>query len=250
MKTTTNKDFEFIIITNDSNLSKISADLGVRVMVDIERNGKHERQKNRDTLISHHEIDDLKTLTKKIPNGTFILRINPLCSSTREEINRGIEAGAHHIMLPMVRTEKEIEICLDYIQGRCSIIPLVENGEALMNLHKILKFKEIKEVHLGLNDLSLDLGIDFMFDLIDLGLVDFFCKTAKKNNKIFGFGGVSVVGDGALKSEDILFHHKRLSSKRVILSRSFVKKVYDPLREYDETLNLFKCELDKIKAYL
>jgi len=61
---------KLMYITNDAEIAKIAENAGVDwIFVDLEINGKEERQGHLDTVISKHEISDvkkIKSVLKKI----------------------------------------------------------------------------------------------------------------------------------------------------------------------------------------
>lgn len=238
---------KFMVITNQLNIAKAAYNNDVRIMIDIERNGKKSRQKHKDTLISDHTLEDLSRLKERIPDGEFILRINPLYDHTKDEIDSGISRGADHIMLPMFRKVESVEKTANFINGKASLIPLVETGAALVRLESICKVSGVEEIHLGLNDLSIDLSLDFLFEPLIGGLVDLFCHTSNKNGKIYGFGGISTIGSGTIPSETIIKEHARLGSRRAILSRLFVKNVLSKSDDSKDLSKIFSHELSKIR---
>ena len=77
------------------------------------------------------------------------------------------------------------------------------------------------EIHIGLNDLHLSYGLDFMFELLTDGTVEMLCNKFAEKNLSYGFGGIARIGDGAVPAERIILEHYRLGSTRAILSRSF-----------------------------
>ena len=79
----------------------------------------------------------------------------------------------------------------------------------------------IDEVFIGLNDLSLGYGFNFMFKPLADGTVDKIIEKFKAKKLPYGFGGVASLGRGALPGEKVIAEHYRLGSTCVILSRSF-----------------------------
>ncbi len=84
-----------------------------------------------------------------------------------------------------------------------------------------MKLDGIDEIHIGLNDLHLSLGLTFMFELLANGVVESLCNKLRASSVTYGFGGIACLGQGLLPAENILYEHYRLGSSRVILSRSF-----------------------------
>ena len=75
--------------------------------------------------------------------------------------------------------------------------------------------------HVGLNDLHLALGMDFMFEPLADGTVEAIGAKCLARGLPWGFGGVARPGRGLLPAEHVLAEHYRLGSSAAILSRSF-----------------------------
>ena len=108
---------------------------------------------------------------------------------------------------------------LAWIRSRTLL--LFETFEAIENIDEILEIEGIDEVFIGLNDLSLEYGHNFMFKLLADGTVDKIIEKFKEKKIPYGFGGIASLGRGMLPSEKIIPEHCRLGSTCVILSRSF-----------------------------
>lgn len=240
---------EFIYITNDPELAQYAQDSGVdRIMIDLEYLGKRERQGHIDAVISNHFLQDINNVRNVLHNSKLQVRVNPIQSGSEREINEAISRGADIIMLPMFKTCGEVERFISIIRGRATVSLLLETSQALVRVDDILQIDGIDEVYIGLNDLHLSMGLDFMFELLSGGIVEYI--TNKINNKSirFGFGGVSRLGGGVLDSRLVLSEHIRLGSQVVILSRDF----HGRARSLDElkTLINLKDEIMKIRSYI
>ena len=86
---------------------------------------------------------------------------------------------------------------------------------------KSLSVKGIDEIHIGLNDLHLSLGLNFMFELLSGGIIDYIIKKIKPYDIKYGFGGIVPLDKGLISGEMILKEHVKLDSSLVILSRPF-----------------------------
>jgi len=63
---------KLMYITNDAEIAKIAENAGVDwIFVDLEINGKEERQGHLDTVISKHEISDVKKIKSVLKNQSF-----------------------------------------------------------------------------------------------------------------------------------------------------------------------------------
>jgi len=240
---------EFIYITNNTELAQYAQDSGVdRIMIDIEHIGKRERQGHLDTVISYHSLQDIDRVKNVLYNSKLHVRVNPIHSESEKEINEVISRGADIIMLPMFKTHQEVERFVSIIDGRANISLLLETSQALVRIDDILKVEGIDEIHVGLNDLHLSMGLDFMFELLSGGIVEYLATKIKSKGIRFGFGGISRLGKGTLDSRLILSEHVRLGSQIAILSRDFHGRAKS-LDELKMMINL-EDEIKKLRSYI
>jgi len=238
----------FIYITNNLELARIAVNAGVgRIFVDLEIHGKHERQGHLDTVISGHTLDDVYQIRESVPEAELLVRLNPIHSDTRQEVEEVLEAGADLIMLPMFHTLNEVRILSHFVQGRAGIVPLIETVASLNIAREISEVEGIIELYVGLNDLHMDLKNHFIFQPLAEGLLDPVALIAKRSKIRFGFGGVARIGEGAIPGELILGEHLRLGSDSVILSRTFYRHD-DPDRLNDNSDQVFSDEVKKLRA--
>lgn len=219
---------KLMYITNRPEIAQIAESAGVdRIFVDMEYIGKDKRQKSMDTVQNHHTLEDVKRIRASIHKAELLVRVNPIhekteeYGSSQEEIDAVIEAGADVIMLPYFTTVEEVEQFVKIVAGRARTMPLLESGKALELVDEILEIKGIDEIFIGLNDMSLDLGKKFMFELLSDGTVEKLCCKFKQKAIPYGFGGIASLGTGMLPSEYVIREHYRLGSTCAILSRSF-----------------------------
>lgn len=233
---------KLIYITKDPIHARSMAIAGVdRIMVDLEINGKEERQGHLNTVISRHVMGDVAFVRRALDScglGELMVRINPIFSDSRDEIEEVLALGADRIMLPMFTHPDEISECLGIVAGRVPITLLLETSAALARLPQILNIEGLDDLHIGLNDLHLDIGLDFMFELFSSGLLDYASSLIHDAGLPFGIGGVSCLGSGMLPAELILAGHLHLGSKRVILSRSFSRALEEGRSAEDEIVKL------------
>lgn len=221
---------KLMMITNEEEIAKKAAEAGVdRIFIDLEINGKVERQGHLNTVISRHLIGDVARVRKVVPETELLVRLNPLYSGTAQEVNQAINAGADILMLPMFYGKNEVEQFCNIVAGRCKVMPLVETPQAMVRFHQILKINGVSEVYIGLNDLHLGLRLMFMFELVSSGLVEFMARQAHGAGIPFGFGGIAKIGEGMVPGEMVLSEHVRLGSSSVILSREFHGNFENPI---------------------
>lgn len=241
-------NMKYMYITNNPEMAVELQRIGVDIIwIDLEKNGKYERQKHIDSVKSNHTLEDVKRMSPFIKSSKLMVRINPIFENSKYEIDKAIEYGADIIMLPMFKNKREVEIFFKLINGRCKTVLLLETKEAVENLDDILTIKEIENIHIGLNDLSLSYGYKFMFESLANGLVEKICKKIHDRKISYGFGGIAQIGTGTLPAELILSEHMRLSSDQVILSRSFSKIDFNS--EKEEFIKNFSLGIERLKKF-
>lgn len=219
---------KLMYITNRPAIAQIAETAGVdRIFIDLEYIGKSERQGGMDTVQSHHTLDDVKQVSDAITTAELLVRINPIHNETDEyissedEINMAIENGADIIMLPFFKGLDEVKRFLSAVNGRAKTMLLLETPEAVRIVDEILLLDGVDSIHIGLNDLSLGYGKQFMFELLTDGTVERLSAKFREKNIPYGFGGIASLGKGAIPAEMIIKEHYRLGSTCAILSRSF-----------------------------
>ena len=245
---------KLMYITNRVDVALIAEGAGVdRIFVDMEYIGKSDRQGGMDTVQSKHTVSDVKEIRKALTKSQLMVRCNPIHDSTSEytssedEINAVIKAGADVIMLPYFKTADEVRTFVRIVNGRAITLPLVETAEAVACIDEILDINGIDEIFVGLNDLSLGYGKKFMFELLADGTVEKLCNKFKAKGIPYGFGGIASLGKGMLPAEYIIREHYRLGSDCVILSRSFCNVASD--KPLDGVKEIFETEIAKIRSF-
>ena len=250
---------ELMYITNRTDVALIAQKAGIdRIFVDMEYIGKDIRQGGMDTVQSHHTLEDVKAVRKVLSGSSLLVRCNPIhgktdeYSSSADEIDAIIEAGADIIMLPYFKTAQEVKTFISLVGGRARTSLLLETKQAAEIIDDILEIKGIDEIYIGLNDLHLCYGMSFMFELLADGTVERLARKIKAKGISFGFGGVARIGTGTLPAECIFGEHYRLGSDRVILSRAFcdvskeqsVKAIEEKLTAGVKAVREFEKELE------
>jgi hypothetical protein len=210
------------MITNSPDVARFAIDSGVdQVFVDLEIIGKSERQGHLDTVISKHTLQDVQRVRNAIPKGCLLVRINPIHADSKTEIEGVIAAGADVLMLPMFKGPQDVAIFTSLVAGRARCCLLVETVAAMQAIRDCLAVSGVDQVHIGLNDLHLELGMEFMFQPLASGMLDQLCRYIREAGIPFGIGGLARVGEGMLPAELLLAEHVRLGSTWAILSRTF-----------------------------
>jgi len=242
---------KLMYITNNADVALIAQKYGVdRVWIDLETLGKEERQKGLDAVKSQHSVDDIKRIKPLLTTSEMLVRVNHWYDGSVNEINAVIEAGADMIMLPYWKTVEEVQQFVDSVGGRCKTTLLLETKEAVDIVDVVLKITGVVEIHIGLNDLHLSYGLDFMFELLTNGTVEKLCEKFKTAGLPYGFGGIAKIGDGAVPAEKIILEHYRLGSTRAILSRTFCDNAkIESIEEIDRVFRTNMAELREFEEY-
>lgn len=204
-----------------------------------------------DTVQSRHTADDVRRLAQCLNKAELFVRVNPIhektdeYNSSKEEIDEVIEAGADLLMLPYFKTAEEVQTFVKYVDGRAKTVLLVETPEAADLAEDLVQISGIDEMFIGLNDLSLGYGKNFMFELLLDGTVEELCLKFRKGGIPYGFGGIASLGKGMLPSEYVIKEHYRLGSTCAILSRSFCRT--DQVTDLKVIQKIFETELPKIR---
>lgn len=244
----TNMALELMYITNSPAVALIAEKNGVdRIWIDLETLGKEERQKNMNSVKSHHTLQDVEVISNMLTKSECMVRINPWNENSVDEIEKVIAAGADRIMLPMWKTVEEADMFLKTVTRRIKTTLLLETKEAAESLDDILRLPLIDEIHIGLNDLHLSYGLTFMFELLANGTVEQLCAKMKSAGIKYGFGGVARIGEGMLPAEKVIMEHYRLGSTRAILSRSFCNT--EEITEIAEIEKVFAENMSQLREY-
>ena len=217
---------DLITITNLPELAAKCDQLpGMRLFVDLERNGKAARQKGHDTFISTHHASDVGRIKAVLKQSKLMVRVNPIqmdnLAASKAEVDAVLNQGADMIMLPMFSLPAEIRAFAGLAAGRAPVVALLETSGALSSLNSWIDTPGIQEVFVGLNDLHLSLSCHFMFEPLLQGHVERVALAASARGLRFGFGGIARMDEGVLPGHDVLAEHMRLGSGAVILSRTF-----------------------------
>lgn len=235
-------------ITNNPQIAKIADKCGVDwVFIDLEINGKVERQGHLDTVISQHNVEDISKVKDVLTSSELLVRINPIYKDSKKEIDRVIYDGADIVMLPFFKSEDEVKVFLEYVKGRAKTCLLLETPEAVENLDSILTVQGFNYIHIGLNDLHLGYRMKFMFELLTDGTVEMLCNRINEKGIPYGFGGIAQLGHGLIPAENIIAEHYRLGSTMAILSRSFCD--LNLISDIEQIETLFNCGIQKIRCF-
>lgn len=237
---------KFLMIVQHADIANYVSKHGVdRLFVDLEYIGKDIRQKNKDTWKSKQTMDDVSIIRDAAPGAHLLVRVNPLFEGTKAEIDEAITRGADSIMLPMFRSTDELARFFDILAGRVEALPLFETYDSLLAMPEIVDKLPLTGAHIGLNDLHLDMRLDFIFQPIANGVLEAPCKALREKNIPFGIGGIARAREGIVSPDYLLGEHVRLGSSAVIISRTFHRQAQS-LIELKKNMN-FPSELAKLR---
>jgi len=240
-------------ITNKPAVAEIAEQAGVDwIFLDMEFIGKDARQGGLDTVQNHHTVKNVANIKAAVKTAKVLVRVNPIHEalpdypSSKDEIDATIKAGADIVMLPFFKTVEEVKRFISYVDGRAKTLLLMETVEAANLVDEILEVPGIDMIHLGLNDMHLELGMKFMFELLANGTVEKLGKKIEAKGIPFGFGGIATLDGGALPGSMVLKEHVRLGSSMVIVSRSFCNT--DVVTDLNEVKRIFDEGISGLRA--
>lgn len=219
-------EFVFTLMTNDPSLARTADAAGIeRIGIDLETLGKNERQSATKHWITDHKIDDLPAVRKNLSRAGLFARSNPIHSDSKPEIEKLLQGGVKIIMLPYFKTPDEVRVFAEIVGDAAKKVILVETPEALDRIDEIVSVPTIDEVHFGLNDLHLALGLTNHFEVLSRSLLDDAIKLLRQIDRPFGIAGVGRVQQKSLPIATELIYAQlvRLGATRALISRSFLQ---------------------------
>lgn len=209
--------------TNDPKRAAWAAAGGVdRIGLDLETLGKEDRQRGLPTWISPHTIADLDVIRPHLGGAELFVRCNSLHAGLADEIDQLIELRVQRLMLPNFKSAAEVGVFLRLVDGRAAVTPLIERAAAL-ECAADLASMGVEEVHVGLNDLSIDFGLQNRLVVLASDELTAFAQEARAAGIRFGVGGLGRVLDESLPvPSDLVFaQNARLGANGALLARSF-----------------------------
>lgn len=236
--------FNLFLFSTDRKIIRLADQGGISgFVVDWENRGKTQRQQGYDTQISSDSYEDLRKV-RKITDKNIICRINNVPELIDEEIEKAISFGANEILVPMIRSTKEVAGLLDTINQRCNLALMLETREAVSQVNNLASFP-ISRIFLGLQDLSIDFGYANIFKPLCDNTVD---RIRSKIAAPFGFGGATLPHKGyPLPCKLLLSELVRLNCDFTFLRRSFLRDVL--IDEIPEAIQSIQEYFDTIKTY-
>jgi 2-keto-3-deoxy-L-rhamnonate aldolase RhmA len=212
------------LITDDVPLAREAEAAGIdRVVIDLERDGKAERQAGRHLFLSGHRLEAVAPMRRALHVASLLVRVNPLSHRSAGEVDAVIDAGADLVMLPYFHRADEVRRFVSLVRGRGRVVLLVETRSAVDTLDAIVQVPGVDEIHIGLNDLSISLAHRSLFEPMTSGLVDRVARIIRDAGIPFGVGGLARLSarDLPVSPERMLAEQIRLGATCAWLGRTF-----------------------------
>lgn len=217
--------FVLTLWTADPDLARRADHAGVdRVGLDLEILGKRARQHEAlGTWITKHTCDQLPAIRRALTHASLFARTNPLHAGLGREVDQLLDAGVSVLMFPNFQDLSELKAFLRMVGGRAKVVPLLERLAAAKQIDQIVALGEIDEIHVGMNDLALDLGLKNRMEVLISPTLAHIASTVAKATKRLGVGGVARAYDATLPvpSELVYAQYPRLRATAALISRSF-----------------------------
>ena len=194
-----------------------------RIGVDLERVGKRARQSGLGTWISPHTLDDLSAVGRTLRQARLFVRIDPPGPHTAAQVEQVLVRGAQVVMLPMFSTAEQVADFIALLGGRAAPVLLVERRAAVACIDEIVAVPGVREIHVGINDLSLDLGLGNRFAVLVSDELERVAETTLAAGLRLGVGGLGCARDRSLPipSDLVYAQHARLGSTAALIARRF-----------------------------
>jgi hypothetical protein len=219
-------DVVLTLWTSDPERAVQGDEAGIdRIGVDLERIGKRERQAGLGTWVSPHTLDDLSAVGRRLHTAELFVRIDPLGRHTARQIDHVLARGATVLMLPMFSSAEDVEQFIQLLAGRADPVLLVERRAAVERIEEIVSVQGVREIHVGVNDLSLELGLRNRFRVLVSEEVERVADATLAAGLRFGVGGLGAPRDTSLPipSDLIYAQHARLGSTAALIARRFAR---------------------------
>jgi 2-keto-3-deoxy-L-rhamnonate aldolase RhmA len=216
--------FVLTLWTADAALAAAADAAGIdRIGVDLEHLGKRERQKMRATWLSPHAEEDLDVVRPALTRARLFARVNPMNPDSSREIEAVLARGAQVLMLPMAADARQVSEFVRIVAGRATIVLLVEHVDAMKQLREIVAVSGVEEIHIGLNDLAISLGLRNRWMALGGDLVTEASVIVREAGLRFGLGGIARAGDAnmPIPSDLVYAQYARTGARAALISRSF-----------------------------
>jgi HpcH/HpaI aldolase/citrate lyase family len=194
-----------------------------RIGVDLERRGKRERQRGLGTWISDHTVESLVAIGGVLTRANLFARIDPWNAGTPDQVEALLALGTQVLMLPMFERADEVATLIELVAERAQVVPLLETRAAVAGVEELTRVDGLQEVHIGLNDLALSLGVRNRFEILASELLERVCTTVRRAGLRLGIGAIGRLDDLGLPiPADLVYsRYARLGASAALIARSF-----------------------------
>lgn len=216
--------FTLTLWTDDPGLAARADAAGIdRIGLDLERRGKRERQRGLETWISDHSVESAAVVGEALTNARLFARIDPLHEGTPDQVEVLLDLGTQVLMLPMFERAREVATLIELVAGRATVVPLLETRAAAAGIAELTQVDGLQEVHIGINDLALSLGVRNRFEVLASDVVQRVCETVRGAGFRLGIGAIGRLDDARLPiPADLLYsRYARLGASAALVARSF-----------------------------
>jgi HpcH/HpaI aldolase/citrate lyase family len=236
-------DFDLFLFATERRMVEEADSAGVDgFIVDWESAGKDRRQAGADTEVNHAGPEDLIRV-RRATSRRVICRIDPAGPETALELEIAAECGADEVLLPMVRSPREVWEALELADGRVGVGIMVETVEAVRRADE-LGALPITRAYVGLNDLAIERGSKSIFEAVADRTVE---RIRGSFDVPFGFAGITRPDRGApIPCRLLIAELRRLGCSFSFLRRSFRRDV--PAGGCAEAVAAIRVALAEAKA--
>ncbi len=234
--------FVLTLWTNDPELAGRADRAGIdRVGLDLETLGKRARQPTElGTWVSEHRVEQVPAVGAALTRAALYVRTNPLHPKLDAEVEQLLGMGVDVLMFPNFQDVAEIEAFSRIVKGRAKIVPLVERLKAAQQIERIAALNAFEEIHVGLNDLSLDLGLPHRMALLVSEMLADIASVVTGAGKRLGLGGLGRAGDVNLPipSDLVYAQYPRLGATAALIAQVFAARSLSAKELADEVARL------------
>lgn len=173
--------------------------------------------------MSPHTLDDLARVGAALTRADLFVRVDPWHDGTAAQIDEVLGQGARVVMLPMVATASDAERFVAVVAGRARVVLLVETSAALDAAGVLAAVPGVDEIHVGLNDLALSLGLASRWQALAGERLAVAARAVHAAGRGFGFGGIGgVLDDGLPIPTDLIYaEYARVGATAALVARAF-----------------------------
>lgn len=216
----TDRPFVLSFITPSPSVALAVLGAGAdRVVVDLESSGKVGRQ-GEASSIHGHTMEEAAAVAASAPGKTFV-RVDSDPAAAPVQARIAVSGGAAGIIVPMYRTVGEVREVRRSIGPGPRLVALAETVDALRSMGELLGSGVADEVHFGLRDLSIELGLPFMFQAMLHPLLLEAALLLRSAGFPFMTGGIAPPGRGLADPLALVSAHAALGSHGAFMSRDF-----------------------------